>query len=84
MMVVHPERALYLPQSPVVVSGGEAFGGDVLVNAAPDSRLSPPTTKDSGRRQPPADRRGSSPRPECEACGSQIAASGSLRGNCPP
>ena len=52
MTVAHPERALYLPQSPVVVSGGEAFAGDVLVNAAPDSRLSPPTTKDSGRRQP--------------------------------
>ena len=52
MTVAHPERVLYLLQSSVVVSGGEAFGGDVLVNAAPDSRLSPPTTKDSGRRQP--------------------------------
>lgn len=51
MTVAHPERVLYLLQSSVVVSGGEAFGR-VLVNAAPDSRLSPPTTKDSGRRQP--------------------------------
>ena len=65
-------------QSPVVVSGGGAFGGDgisVLVNAALGSGL--------GEEAAACSQKGVLTQTRVKGCGSQTAASGLLGENCP-